>query len=227
VIPLKDNVPTLRRPVVTIALIAINVAVYLYQAALGSDITQFIVKYGAIPYRITHISEFGAGQAVPIGLTLFTSMFLHGGWFHLGFNMLYLWVFGNNIEDKLGPVRFIVFYLLAGVIAVLTFVVTDPNAEIPLVGASGAVAGILGAYMIAFPRARVLTLIWVLFFVRLIWLPAVFFLGFWFVLQIFSGLPVLAGAGASEVAYFAHIGGFIFGLIYCRFSRIRRGGRFQ
>jgi len=227
VIPLKDNVPVIRRPVVTISLIAINVVVYLYQALLGPEGALFVYKYGLIPYELTHFSELSPALAAPVGLTLFTSMFLHGGWFHVGFNMLYLWVFGANIEDKLGPVRFILFYLGAGVVAALSFVVTEPNGEIPLVGASGAVAGVLGAYMVAYPRARVLTLIWVFFFVRLVWLPAIIFLGFWFVLQLFSGLPDFTGEGASGIAYVAHIGGFIFGLIFCRFSRIRRGGRYQ
>jgi len=218
VIPLKDNVPVIRRPLVTIALIAINIVVYLYQATLGPEGARFVFKYGLIPFELTHFRELSPGLGAPIGLTLFTSMFMHGGWFHVGFNMLYLWVFGANIEDKLGPVRFILFYLGAGVVAALSFVLTEPNGEIPLVGASGAVA---------YPRARVLTLIWVFFFVRLVWLPAVLFLGFWFVLQLFSGLPDLAGGGASGIAYFAHIGGFIFGLIFGRFSRIRRGGRYQ
>jgi membrane associated rhomboid family serine protease len=225
-IPLKDNVPTIRRPVVTIALIVVNVLIYFYQATLGEFGAAFVMQFGVIPYELTTLNEVTPRLAAPIPFTIFSSMFLHGGWIHLGSNMLYLWIFGNNIEDKLGPIRFIIFYLFSGVVAVALFVITDPSSKIPMVGASGAVAGLLGAYLIAYPRARVLTLIWVFFFVRLIWLPAMFFLGFWFLLQIFNGLPSLAGAGTSNVAYFAHIGGFVFGLVVCRFSRMRRGGRF-
>lgn len=223
-IPIKDNIPTIRKPVLTVGLIVLNVAVYLYQFALGAGVRDLVLKYGAIPYEITHFAELTPTLAVPIPLTVFSSMFLHGGWFHLGTNMLYLWIFGNNVEDKLGPVRFLIFYFLSGAVAVLTFVVVNPSAQVPLVGASGAVAGLLGVYVVAFPRARVLTLIWLFFFVRLVWLPAVFFLGFWFILQIFYGLPTLAGADTPGVAYFAHIGGFVFGLLYCRFSRLRHGG---
>jgi membrane associated rhomboid family serine protease len=224
-IPIKDNIPTLRRPYLTIGLIITNVLIYLYQFALGESGRDFVFQFGAIPYEITHFAEVTPALAAPIALTVFSSMFLHGGWFHLGSNMLYLWIFGNNIEDRLGPVRFLIFYLASGVVAVLTFVVTSPNTKVPLVGASGAVAGLLGAYIIAYPRARVLTLIWVFYFVRLVWLPAAFFLGFWFILQLISGLPTLAGAGSSGIAYFAHIGGFVFGLLVCRFTRMRYGGR--
>jgi len=223
-IPIKDDMPTVRPPVLTIALIVINVLVFVYEMALGSQVDHFIVKYGAVPYELTHLTELTPGLSSPIVLTVFTSMFLHGGWFHVGSNMLFLWIFGNNIEDKLGHVRFLLFYLISGMVAVLTFVLTSPNARVPLVGASGAVSGLLGAYVVAFPRARVLTLIWVFFFVRLVWLPAAIFLGFWFVLQLLYGLPTLS-SGESGVAYFAHIGGFVFGMLYCRFSRLRQGGR--
>ena len=223
-IPLKDNIPTLHRPIVTVTLIAVNIAVYLYQFALGPHAEAFIWTFGAVPWEIVHQSELTPAHQTPIILTIFTSMFLHGGLFHLGSNMLFLWIFGNNVEDKLGPVHFLVFYLVSGVVAVLTFVITSPNAQVPLVGASGAVAGLLGVYIVAYPRARVLTLIWIFFFVRLVWLPAVFFLGVWFILQLFYGLPTLAVESSSGVAYFAHIGGFVFGLAYCRFWCMRRGG---
>jgi membrane associated rhomboid family serine protease len=223
-IPLKDDIPTSHRPVVTVALIAVNVAVYLYQFALGPHVEAFIWEFGAVPWELVHFEEVTPAHAAPIVLTIFTSMFLHGGFLHLGSNMLFLWIFGNNVEDKLGRLQFLLFYLVSGVVAVLTFVLTSPNAQVPLVGASGAVAGLLGVYVVAYPRARVLTLIWVFFFVRLVWLPAVFFLGAWFVLQLLYGLPTLGAAGASGVAYFAHIGGFVFGLAYCRFWCKRRGG---
>lgn len=226
-IPLKDNVPTVRTPVLTIGLIAVNVVVYLYQFTLGADGADFVVKYGVIPFELTQWQELTPTFAAPIPLTIFTSMFLHGGWFHLGSNMLYLWIFGSSIEDRLGPVRFLLFYFCSGLVAVLTFTITQPGVQVPMVGASGAVAGMLGAYMVAYPRARVLTLVWVFFFIRLVWLPAIFFLGIWFVLQLLSGLPTLLGGGGdSGIAYFAHIGGFVFGLLGGRFTRLRYGGRF-
>lgn len=223
-IPLKDNIPTIHRPVVTVVLIAANVAVYFYQFVLGSAGPAFIWRFGAVPWEITHLTELTPANGAPIMLTVFSSMFLHGGLFHLGSNMLFLWIFGNNVEDRLGPIRFTLFYLVSGVVAVLTFVVTSPNAQVPMVGASGAVAGLLGVYVVAYPRARVLTLIWVFFFVRLVWIPAVFFLGAWFVLQLFYGLPTLTSNNPGGVAYFAHIGGFIFGLAYCRLWCMRWGG---
>jgi len=226
-IPIKDNMPTIRRPILTIGLIVLNVLVYLYQFFLGAGSQDFVMQYGVIPYELTRFTELTPALAAPVPLTIFSSMFLHGGLLHLGSNMLYLWIFGNNIEDMLGRARFLIFYFLSGIAAVLLFVAVNPNAQVPMVGASGAVAGILGAYLVAYPRARVLTLIWVFFFVRLVWLPAIFFLGFWFILQIFYGLPTLAGAGPSGIAYFAHIGGFVFGMLYCRFSQMRRGGRYR
>jgi len=219
-IPIKDDIPTVHPPVLTVGLIVVNVAVYLYEFALGPHAERLVLKYGAVPSVLIHFTTLTPG----IVLTVFTSMFLHGGWFHVGSNMLFLWIFGNNIEDKLGHVRFLVFYLVSGVVAVLAFVVTHPHAQVPLVGASGAVSGLLGAYVVAFPRARVLTLIWVFFFVRLVWLPAVFFLGFWLILQLLYGLPTLGG-GTSGVAYLAHVGGFVFGMVYCRFSRLWQRNR--
>jgi membrane associated rhomboid family serine protease len=222
-IPLKDNVPTVRKPIVTVVLIAANVVVYLYQSVQGPAAQGFIWQYGVVPWEITHLTELTPDYSAPIPMTVFSSMFLHGGLFHLGSNMLYLWIFGNKVEDKLGPVRFILFYFASGLVAVLAFVVTSPNAQVPLVGASGAVAGLLGVYVMAYPRARVLTLIWILFYIRLVWVPAVVFLGLWFILQLFYGLPTLAGDNPTGVAYFAHIGGFVFGLAYCRFKYGRRG----
>ncbi len=222
-LPLKDDVPTLRKPVLTISLIVVNVLVFLYQQSLGPQAQEFIWQFGAVPWEITNFASL-SNSYVPNTMTLFTSMFLHGGWLHLGSNMLYLWIFGNNIEDKLGPVHFIIFYLIAGALAALAFVLLNPSAQVPLVGASGAVAGLLGMYIIAYPRARVLTVLWIFFFIRLVWLPAVFFLGLWFVLQLFSSLPTLAGEGTGGVAYAAHVAGFAIGLAYCKFWCMRHGG---
>ncbi len=223
-LPIKDDIPTVRKPVLTISLIVVNVLVFLYQQSLGLYAQDFIWQFGVVPWEITNFASLTPNTHVPNGLTLFTSMFLHGGWLHLGSNMLYLWIFGNNVEDKLGPVHFIIFYFAVGVLAALAFVVINPSSQVPLVGASGAVAGLLGMYIVAYPRARVLTILWIFFFIRLVWLPAVFFLGLWFVLQLFSSLPTLAGGGTGGIAYVAHVAGFAAGLVYCKFWCMRRGG---
>jgi membrane associated rhomboid family serine protease len=221
VFPLKDHNPTRRTPVVTIVLIAINVLVFLYELLLGDSLGRFIAAYGAVPYEITHATDlvgtaYGPFEHAPgppfVQLTLITSMFMHGSVMHIFGNMLYLWIFGNNVEDLLGRVRFLFFYLAAGVVAGLTNILVDPNATIPTVGASGAVAGVLGAYMVAYPRARVLTAVFLLVFIRLVELPASVLLVFWFVMQSFQGFLSLGAREMSGgVAWFAHIGGFIFG----------------
>lgn len=213
--PLKDDIPTERPPIVTIALIVINALIFFYQISLGEDFQYLIVKLGAIPYEITHQSELTPESAFPVNMTLVTAMFLHGGWFHIIGNMLYLWIFGNNIEDKLGHFKFIIFYLLSGIIASMVFVLTSPNSTIPMVGASGAIAGVLGAYLLKFPHARVLTLIFLGFFIRIVRIPAVYVLGFWFVLQVLYGL-ISIGSNTGGVAWFAHIGGFVAGIVLFR-----------
>jgi membrane associated rhomboid family serine protease len=265
VLPLKDNNPTSRFPIVTVVLIAINVAVFAWQLNFPTDhrldeagfghIDQSSLEYGAIPYRITHtnagdcsVGAVGQGQgafeagvvcpgtkdydeAVAIGqgspnakpipineapwwMTLFTSMFMHGGWLHIAGNMLFLWVFGNNIEDRLGRLKFALFYLLAGLIAVYTQALIDPSSTAPTIGASGAIAGVLGAYALLYPRARVLTLIFIIFFVTLVEIPALILLAVWFILQFIPALGQVAveSGGGEGVAYFAHVGGFVFGL---------------
>jgi membrane associated rhomboid family serine protease len=228
--PLKDNIPTDRFPIVTVALIAINVVVFLFwqqpSGFSGVDDVK-VVEYGAIPYEITHPGQhcvlvdqaLGCGD-VPTDqsdtvLTIFTSMFMHGGFLHIIGNMLFLWIFGNNVEDAMGPIRFVAFYLLGGVAALAGQVAVDPNAAIPTIGASGAVAAVLGGYIRLYPRARVLTLIFIIFFVTIVELPALLMLGLWFVQQVYFGAvglsePVGEGGG---VAYWAHIGGFVFGLL--------------
>ena len=267
-LPLKDNNPTSRFPIVTVGLIAICVAVFISQLNFPTNerlseagfghVDQSSLEYGAIPYRITHpstgdcdigaVGEFAPGQfeagvvcpgtkdfdeAVarsqadpgadlgpfqidqkPWWETLFTSMFMHGGWLHIAGNMLFLWVFGNNIEDRLGRVKFLIFYLLAGLIAVYTQAFIDPSSTAPTIGASGAIAGVLGAYALLFPRARVLTLIFIIFFVTLVEIPALILLALWFILQFVPALgQVAVGSGGDQgVAYFAHVGGFVFGL---------------
>ena len=232
-IPLKDDIPTRRTPVITIALILINVLVYVAfeqgLIGLGDVGNQRVVEYGAIPAEISHPDtecvgnstgtqiacgkgDFGSGNA-PFWVTLFTSMFLHGSLLHLGGNMLFLWIFGNNIEDSMGRATFVAFYLLGGLAAVGLQVVTDASSAVPTVGASGAIAGVLGAYARLYPRARVVTLVFIVIIFTVVTLPALLVLGLWFLLQLLPAFsdPV-TGAGGG-VAYFAHIGGFVFGLL--------------
>ncbi|MFQ6108191.1 MAG: rhomboid family intramembrane serine protease [Candidatus Aminicenantales bacterium] len=205
-IPLKDENPTYRFPYVTVFFIILNVLVFLYQLFSGQGLQYFVYKMGAIPYEITHFTTLPGLSRVSPALSLVTSMFLHGGLFHLFGNMLYLWIFGNNIEDFLGPVRFVLFYILSGLGASLTHILLHPNSQIPMIGASGAIAGVLGAYLILYPGARVLTLVFLFFFIRIIPIPAAIILGFWFLLQVFN-----IGLGGG-VAWFAHIGGFLIGI---------------
>jgi membrane associated rhomboid family serine protease len=223
--PLRDLNPTERFPVVTVGLIALNVLVFLYELALGSRLGAFIAAYGVVPYEITHFADLVGtdpetsivhfpGPPIP-QLTLFSSMFIHGGLLHIIGNMLYLWIFGNNIEDILGPVKFLLFYLVCGLAAAFAQIIPNPNSTVPMVGASGAVAGVLGAYLIAYPHARVLTLVFLFIFIRVMMIPAGVLLAFWFIIQAFSGVASL-GVKGGGVAWFAHIGGFIAGVVLIR-----------
>jgi membrane associated rhomboid family serine protease len=214
VIPLKDDIPTDRAPFVTLALLAANVLAFAWQL-FGIGLEQSVFRGGAIPYEILTFQDVNQRDVVPPPLTILTSMFLHGGLAHLGGNMLMLWIFGNNVEDALGRGRFLLFYVASGVAAALAQTVAataSGDALVPMVGASGAIAGVLAGYLVLFPHARVLTLIFVLFFVRLAHLPASFFIGFWFVIQVLS---VVFG-GSPGVAFFAHIGGFVAGYLIVR-----------
>jgi membrane associated rhomboid family serine protease len=234
VIPLKDDIPTRRTPVITIALILVNVLVYFAfehgALGLGDYGNQRVVEYGAIPVEISHpgtecvanqtatqiqcgTGDFGSGQA-PWWVTIFSSMFLHGSLLHLGGNMLFLWIFGNNIEDSMNRAVFVAFYLLGGLAALGLQVAADANSAIPTVGASGAIAGVLGAYARLYPRARVVTLVFIVIIFTVVTLPALLVLGVWFLLQLLPAFTSPADvAGGGGVAYFAHIGGFLFGLI--------------
>ena len=221
-IPFKDDNPTERYPIVTVSLIVANVLVFLYQLSLGRGMEQFFFRMGAIPYEISHLVDIGPAALIPIPLTVVSAMFMHGGFMHLGGNMLYLWIFGDNVEDAMGRKRFLLFYLICGVAASGLHIIIDPDSKIPMVGASGAIAGVLGAYLILYPQARVYTLLFFFFFIQVIRLPAVYVLGFWFLLQIFSGLPSLGGMSGGGVAWFAHIGGFLAGMILIKgFARPR------
>jgi membrane associated rhomboid family serine protease len=233
VIPLKDDIPTRRFPVVTVALIAINVIVYfLFEQGflgLGEVGNERVVEYGAIPIEITHpgteCASVAGGAAIecapdgltsgqaPFWLTIITSMFLHGSLLHLGGNMLFLWIFGNNIEDAMNRLVFVAFYLLGGLAALGLQVAMDPNSAIPTVGASGAIAAVLGAYARIYPRARVVTVVFIVIIFTIVTLPALLVLGLWFLLQLLPAFTEPAGHVGGGVAYFAHIGGFLFGVL--------------
>jgi len=220
-LPLRDVNPTRSLSIMTIILIAINVLVFIYELILGPQLEGFVQSWAIIPYEITHGVDLPPASIQPIYLTLITAMFLHGGFVHIAGNMLFLWIFGNNIEDAMGSLRFLVFYLLCGLAAAFAQIAVGPNSDIPNIGASGAIAGVLGAYLLLFPRAEVQTLVFLGFFVRLVRLPALLFLGLWFVLQLFSGVAGLGMEATGGVAWFAHIGGFIAGLVLINLFRRR------
>jgi rhomboid family protein len=279
-IPLKDNIPTSRFPIVTIILIAINFAVFAWELSLSgstnsnrllqqvgiTDRDEQEIDYGAIPYRITHPGKdcaVGATSGTPGGAdadivcegtadyaraqqlhrqgapfvpldeppwwqTVLTAMFLHASWLHILGNMLFLWIFGNNVEDSMGRPRFVLFYLLAGIVACYAQALINTGETGPTLGASGAIAGVLGGYILLHPRARVLTLIFIVFFVTMIEIPAVVMLGIWFALQALPAVGQAASpdvAGGGGVAYLAHVGGFIFGLLAIKLFVSGRAGR--
>jgi membrane associated rhomboid family serine protease len=263
-VPIKDNIPTLRFPVVTVALIVLNVAVFVWQLTQSTDpgsstaphissVSQrdeTTLEYGAIPYRLTHpgkdcavgqvpseaastqaslevvcqgtsdykkaqrLPDFAPLDSPPWWATVFTSMFLHGGFLHIAFNMLFLWIFGNNVEDSMGRPRFLLFYLLAGVVAAYTQALLTAGSTVPTIGASGAIAGVLGGYLLLYPQARVLTVLLIIFFVTIIEIPASILLALWFFLQFVPALGQVTTsvAGTEGIAYWAHVGGFVFGL---------------
>ncbi len=212
-IPLYDELPTKRFPFMTVMLILINIFVFIHELFLGPELEGFVRQFGLIPYEITHFVDIPPPSLHPIFLTIFTSMFLHGSLFHIFGNMLYFWIFGNNVEDVMGPFRFLVFYFLCGISAAFTQVIFSPNSVVPMIGASGAISGVLAAYFILFPYAKVYTLFWFFIFIRIIPIPAFFLLGFWFLVQLISGISALGAQSSGGVAWFAHIGGFIAGLI--------------
>jgi len=272
VFPLKDNIPVHRTPVITIALIAINVIAYLLSIRHGGSIisgptTTEVVHYGAFPYAFTHLGQHcgvllnGTAAGLPPGTpvcqasahqlllpsgiqpptipdqgavvqlqaptleTAFTAMFLHANILHIAGNMLFLWVFGPNVEDTMGRVPYVFFYLIGGLAALAGQILVGPNSTAPTLGASGAIAAVLGGYIVLYPRARVLTLVFIVFFVTVIELPAMVLLGIWFLLQVGYGYANLVNptGGGGGVAYFAHVGGFLFGLLLIRaFARSRK-----
>ena len=220
-IPIRDANPTRRTPLVTLSLIVTCFVVFAGELGLlasggETSLDAFITRWGVVPADLT--AAWRAGNYLSIETaTLVTSQFLHGGWFHLLGNMLYLWIFGNNVEDRFGRGGFLAFYLLGGALAGLTQVAINPTSEVPTIGASGAIAATLGAYFVLFPRARVTSLVFLGFFYQLIDVPAVIVLGFWFVLQLIDGLTSLGAVqSGGGVAFFAHIGGFVVGAVAAR-----------
>ncbi len=217
-IPLQDDNPTRLTPIVTMTFIAICAIIFLYQANLPPEAAElFAFQYGAIPSVVFgHASlPAEADVAFPAALTLITSMFLHGGWMHLLGNMLYLWIFGNNIEDVMGHAKFVIFYIVSGILAALSHALTDPSSQIPMVGASGAISAVLGAYLLLFPRAHVLVLLPAIGMTRV---PAGIVLGMWFITQLVSG-GMSVGSTGGGVAFFAHIGGFVAGMALIGFFK--------
>jgi len=209
-IPLRDDNPTIHPPITTIILIAACVLIFIWQTVNLSQMQQIIMQLGVTPAALSGIPS-ERYPAIPTLFTVVSSMFLHGGWMHLIGNMLFLWIFGNNVEDAMGHFRFVLFYLLCGSVAVLAQTAMMPDSTIPMIGASGAVSGVLGAYLLLYPHARVLVLIPLGLLSRLLYLPAVFVLGFWLVLQVLSSL--LADPGQPGIAFGAHIGGFMAGML--------------
>jgi len=220
-IPLRDENRTRTLPVVTAAILAGNVGLFVYALLLGPlGFDAFTQQFGLIPFEITHFSDAISPTPIPLYLTLVTTMFLHGGWMHLGGNMLYLWIFGNNIEDTLGHVRFLLSYLAWGLVATLAYVASAPDSTSPLVGASGAIAGVLGAYLAAFPGARIQVLVFLIPFIKVVRMPALIVLGIWFLIQLFSAWMDPGGTGGG-VAWYAHIFGFLAGYVQMRRRRQR------
>jgi membrane associated rhomboid family serine protease len=201
-IPLRDVIPSRTTPYVTIGIIVLNALMFLWELSVGSQIDQFLFTFGLIP------ADFMWSRVL-------TSMFVHGGWLHVGGNMLYLWIFGDNVEDRVGHGRFIVFYLLCGIAAALAQTAMAPDSPVPMVGASGAIAGVMGAYFVLYPRSRIVTLVPLFVFVQIMEVPAILFLGIWFIKQFISGVGSIATVAARNsggVAFWAHVAGFVAGV---------------
>lgn len=218
-IPYKDDNPTRTFPFFTIGIIVFNIFVFLWQVASTSGMEKVAYAYGAIPH---YILTFETVQPIHPILTIFSAMFMHGGVFHLAGNMLYLWIFGNNIEDRLGHLRFVVFYIFCGIVSAYAHAITEPHSLIPMIGASGAIAGILGAYLLLFPRAGVYTIVFLGFFIQIVKIPAMVVIGFWAIIQFVNGLISTGLIKGGGVAWFAHIGGFLTGLLTIKLWLPRR-----
>lgn len=218
-IPIKDDAPTVRTPFVTLALMFINTIVFIISFFQGPQAFQLITfQYGYIPAEFVGGVEITPMMPASPYVTVFTSMFMHGGWLHLIGNMLFMWIFGNNVEDYLGHVKFLIFYLVAGLAAVALYTLFSPHSEIPLVGASGAIAGVMGSYLVLHPKARITVLI-IFFFIQFVRMPAKVVLGIWFAMQLFFSLSQgLSGFSGGGVAWMAHVGGFAFGWVLIKLA---------
>lgn len=219
-LPLRDENPTRAVPYVNYILIVINILVFIFQVMLGSSQESFVYQFALIPAQVT------TGLDIGDVLDVFTSMFMHAGLAHIGGNMLYLWIFGDNVEEAMGHGRYLFFYLVGGITASVAHILTNPGSQIPTVGASGAIAAVLGAYLVLYPQSRVMTLIFLGYFVRMAMVPAILVLGLWFVLQLFQGVLTLGAADVGGVAFWAHIGGFVAGLVLAKLLAKRTTERY-
>ena len=211
--PISDVIPSRTTPFVTIGLIALNALAFLYELRLDdAELDRLARNAGVVPVAFS-------------GLDIVTSMFLHAGWLHFLGNMLYLWIFGDNVEDQFGHLRFLLFYVACGAAAAFTQTVITPESTVPMIGASGAIAGVMGAYFVLFPQSRVLAGVFIIFIIDVIEIPALFFLGVWFLMQLFSGVGSLVETAEGGVAFFAHIGGFVFGVVAGGLARLRARAR--
>lgn len=222
-IPLRDENPSRSIPFVNVALILANMAVFIYQNFLISGGAEpLFFRLGCIPYEFTHFVDINPPALVPVPLTILTALFMHGGWIHLLSNMLFLWIFGDNVEDTLGHVKYLSFYILCGLIASAFHILTNLNSQIPSIGASGAIAGVMGAYMFLFPKARIRTLLILGIFLQIVRIPAIIILGYWILIQVLSGFAEFGPKTGSGIAWFAHIGGFIAGFFLIIRTKKRR-----
>ena len=213
-IPLKDENPSSTIPFVNLFLITVNICIFVYLNYFTSGETdQFFLRLGFIPYELIYFTDIGPENIVPLPLSIFTSMFIHGGWIHLLSNMLYLWIFGDNVEDLLGHVKYLFFYLTCGIVATGVHFFINPISKVPTVGASGAIAGVLGAYLFLFPKARVKTLLILFIFIKIISIPAILLLVLWIAMQILSAYIEYGSKTGGGIAWFAHIGGFAAGFV--------------
>jgi len=222
-IPLRDENPSRSVPFVNTVLILANISVFIYQNFLvpgGAE--PLFYRLGCIPYEFTHFVDIHPPALVPVPLTILTAMFMHGGWIHLLSNMLYLWIFGDNIEDRLGHLRYLSFYILCGLIASVFHILTNLNSQVPSLGASGAIAGVMGAYMVLFPKARIKTLLILVVFIQVVRIPAVIVLGYWILIQVLSGFAEFGARTGGGIAWFAHIGGFLAGFILITIMKKRK-----
>jgi len=211
-IPIRDNIPSRTYPIVTVSLIVANGLAFLFEVSLGESLERFLFTYGLVPAKYFSMSDGDIWNLPARFAPIFTSMFLHGGWFHIIGNMLYLWIFGDNVEDRMGHWKFLLFYLLCGVASAYAHLYTNSTSQIPTIGASGAVSGVMGAYMLLYPRARIMMLVFIFFFITVVAVPAVTFLVFWVLLQFLSGMFTSFIGQTGGVAWWAHIGGFACGV---------------